>query len=311
MCCLFGIYNYGNTPIKNLNVLTNALARQATARGKDATGIAYCNNGKLVIHKEAKSAFDINFKHPDSVVAVMGHTRHTTQGKECFNFNNHPFPGSCKNIKFALAHNGILSNEAQLRQKFNLPQTKIQTDSYIAVQLLNYKKELNTDNLKFMAEQVKGSFAFTVLDEKNTLNLIRGDNPLSLLHFPDKKLYVYASTDSILLKGLIDANFFDDIKTGRFEEINIKSGDILSISPDGTIKHNTFEYTDTSYLSYFNWWNYGAYSRYGYGKTYSDTYVEDLKSIAKGLGYEPDSIDELLSEGFTPEEVEEYIYCME
>ena len=43
MCCLFGIYNYSGKNIKTLPKLTNALAREATIRGLDATGIAYNN----------------------------------------------------------------------------------------------------------------------------------------------------------------------------------------------------------------------------------------------------------------------------
>ena len=116
MCCLFGIYNYSGKDIKDLSKVTNALAKEATARGTDATGIAYNYKGSLVIHKEPKSAYQIKFKHPDNVTAVMGHTRHTTQGNEKLNYNNHPFSGKCRNTNFALAHNGILVNDKSLRR---------------------------------------------------------------------------------------------------------------------------------------------------------------------------------------------------
>ena len=80
MCCLFGFYNYSGKDITKLSVLTNSLAKQAIIRGKDASGIAYNDNGKLVIHKEGKSADKIDFKHTDDIVCVTGHTRHSTQG---------------------------------------------------------------------------------------------------------------------------------------------------------------------------------------------------------------------------------------
>ena len=123
MCCLFGFYNYSGQPIKNLSHLTNALAEEATARGTDATGIAYNHKDKLVIHKEPKSAFQVNFKHPDDVISVTGHTRHSTQGNKNKNYNNHPFSGHCKNANFALAHNGVLTNDSKLyvvRYKYRL-----------------------------------------------------------------------------------------------------------------------------------------------------------------------------------------------
>lgn len=306
MCCLFGFLNYSNKPIKDLSKLTNSLARQATARGTDATGIAYCDQNKLVVHKEPKRAFDMTFKHSDSVTAVMGHTRHATQGKETLNYNNHPFTGKCKNVNFALAHNGILANDDELKKLFNLPETKIETDSYVAVQLLKYKKHLNNNSLKFMAENVKGSFAFTILDTNNVLRIIRGDSPLSLLHFPQKQMYVYASTDSILFKSLVDTELFDDVKKGKFEEINVNSGDLISIFPDGSLTFDRFNYVDTSYYNRFSWWEYEPISL-----SYRDEYIDDLKSIAKSFGYASETVDSLLQEGFSLDEIEEYIYCYE
>ena len=95
----------------------------------------------IQIQKEAKSAYALDFKHPDNIHTLIGHTRHATQGKESCNFNNHPFSGTCKNMNFALAHNGVLSNDRELKLKFNLPKTKIETDSYVAVQLLRHRKK--------------------------------------------------------------------------------------------------------------------------------------------------------------------------
>ena len=74
-----------------------------------------------------------------------------------------------------------------------------------------------------MAENTEGSFAYSILDSNNTLWLIRGDSPLSLIHIPRYKLYVYASTDEILYKALVETKLFDEIKQGRFEEIQINS----------------------------------------------------------------------------------------
>ena len=300
MCCLFGFYNYSGKEIGKLSTLTNSFAMQATVRGTDAAGIAYNEKEKLIIHKEPKSADKIDFKHPDNITCVTGHTRHSTQGSHKKNYNNHPFYGRCKNTKFALAHNGVLLNDRELQRKYKLPKTKIETDSYVAVQLLEKKKILNSENIKFMAENTEGSFAYTILDSNNTLWLIRGDSPLSLIHIPRYKLYVYASTDEILYKALVDTKLFDEIKQGKFEEIQIESGDILNILPDGTLVHDKFKYTDYSCFK-CNWWDYDI--------TDDKTYIDDLKMIAQYHGYDKSMVDELIGEGFTPEEVEEFIYC--
>ena len=298
MCCLFGFYHCGGGKIDGLPRLTNLLAENATVRGTDAAGIAYNDRDKLIIHKEAKAAYNIDFKHPESVVCVTGHTRHATQGDKKKNYNNHPFAGACKNLKFALSHNGVLINDADLKKQYHLPKTKIATDSYVAAQLLEKKKQLNVDSVKFMAESINGSFAFSIIDSSDTLWLIRGDSPLSLVHLPNYRLYIYASTDEILYKSLVDTKLFNEIKTGSFEEITVRPGDILRILPNGKILTDTFSYTD---YSNFRWWDYSL----------KDDYIEDLKSVAAYQGFSPEVVDALLDEGFLPEEIEDYIYSME
>ena len=305
MCCLFGFLNYGGKEIKNLADITNALSVEATQRGTDATGIAYNCHGMMNIVKDGKAAHEMDFKHSDKIVTMTGHTRHSTQGSEKKNYNNHPFSGRCKNVRFALAHNGVLMNDKELRKKYKLPETKIETDSYIAVQLLELKRELNFESIKFMAEALEGSFSFSILDSYNALWLVKGDSPLHIIHFPKLKLYVYASTEEILWKALVETDLFDELKSGDHEKVSVHSGDIIKILPDGKISYGKFDYSDYStYRCYYNWWDYGTcYSS-------PSSYMDDLKAVAASEGISPDEIDWLAQNGFTPDEIEEYIYCL-
>lgn len=149
MCCLFGILdcedalsNYQRTK------LLSALAKASEARGKDATGIAYNASG-LRIYKRPKAAHKMRFHLPKEAHHIMGHTRMTTQGDERFNFNNHPFYGKA-DCTFALAHNGVLHNDHDLRKQLTLPQTHIETDSYVMVQMLEQSGELSMTSLGAM-----------------------------------------------------------------------------------------------------------------------------------------------------------------
>ena len=151
--------------------MVNILARACEVRGDDATGIAYNSDGKLCTYKRPLPAHKMKFKIPKDVRIVMGHTRMETSGDSKYNFNNHPFYGKTLNSEFALAHNGVLYNDKILRRTKNLPKTKIETDSYVAVQLIEKKRTLDTDSLKFMAESLEGSFTITVMDEDNNINL--------------------------------------------------------------------------------------------------------------------------------------------
>lgn len=306
MCGLFGFTTYRQEVIKDLQSLTKALAQQSAARGVDATGIAYAKGGNVCICKEAKSARIMEFKHPDDIGALIGHTRHSTQGDEKKNYNNHPFHGTTKNARFALAHNGVLWNDDTLRRELALPKTKIETDSFIAVQLIESRKTLNMESLRYMAEQVSGSFSFALLDDRRNVWLVKGDSPLHILHFPKEQIYVYASTEAILYKALVDTPLFDSLKKQEYAEVPITEGEILKISTDGKTERSVFAY---SYYSGKSWWQYGPYS-YG-GTLYSnerEDYLSSLRTVAAMQGLQPSAVDELLREGFTPEDVEDYIY---
>ena len=106
----------------------------------------------------------------------------------------------------------VLSNDKILSNTLKLPKSKVETDSYIAVQLLEHKGNLSMDSIKFMAESVEGSFSFSILDDHNNLYIVKGDSPISILHFKDLKLFVFASTDKILWNALINSPLFENLK---------------------------------------------------------------------------------------------------
>ena len=202
MCALFEFLDFGRIlPQKILRELTQALANSAEERGTDASGISYIKNGKVSIYKRPKPAHKLRFNFPAGTRAVMGHTRLTTQGNQKLNWNNHPFLGHA-DVDFAFAHNGVLYNDKELRQLKNLPDTHIETDSYIAVQLIEKQGKLDFDSLKSMAEDVQGSFTFTALDQSNNLYFVKGSSPMYLIYFRQFGLYVYASTETIMKNAL-------------------------------------------------------------------------------------------------------------
>lgn len=235
MCSLFGWLDYqGIIPHRVLRKLTQALANAAEERGTDAVGISYIDEGKVVIYKRPKPAHKLHFNQPEGTRAVMGHTRMTTQGNEKYNYNNHPFAGFAGDTSFAFAHNGALWNDKELRKDKLIPDTHIETDSYAACQLIEQQNKLDFDSLKYMAETVEGNFTFTVLDDSNSLYIIKGSNPMCLLHFKDIGLYVYASTESIMKNALkrVGLHKFanERIKTDEGDIIRIDRNGVLSLS---------------------------------------------------------------------------------
>ena len=116
----------------------------------------------------------------------------------------------------------------ELRQTENLPDTHIQTDSYVAVQLLEQQKTLDFTTISAMAEKIQGSFVFTVLDRDDNLYFVRGDNPLAIFDFGG--FYLYASTEEILRRAM------RKLRLHHQEAVHTEEGDILKIDRIGQCK---------------------------------------------------------------------------
>ena len=141
MCSLFGMIDYNRKlTTRQKNKILNTLAKECEVRGTDATGIAYNFAGRMRIYKRPLPAHKMRLHIPNGVNVVMGHTRMTTQGSEKRNQNNHPFAGKVDGKTFALAHNGVLWNDKTLKLTETLPETSVETDSYVALQLIEKQK---------------------------------------------------------------------------------------------------------------------------------------------------------------------------
>lgn len=295
MCAIFGFLDYGKKVSHHvLTELLKELSIAAECRGTDATGISYVKDGNMVTFKKAKPAHKVRLYFPKGTTAVIGHTRFTTQGSEKHNYNNHPFEGRTETNSFALAHNGVLHNDRKLRHDLNLPTTKIETDSYIAVQLLEMQNKVDEASLRYTAETVSGNFVFTVLRNDNTLFLIKGDNPLTICHYPELGLYVYASTHDILAHALMAVKIF-----GTIEQVAAEDGNIVAIDASGKVTVSTFEQQMPQF--HFHPWFMPHLTEP------DDDYIDDLLLMCGCYGIDRKDVELLLDIGYTPDEVEEML----
>ena len=304
MCCLFGMLDYGHQLTrKQRSRLFTVLSTACEERGTDATGIAYNHNGRQIIYKRPLPAHLMWYRVPVEVTTVMGHTRMTTQGSALRLENDHPFRGCAGGTQFALAHNGVLYNEKLLRKDQKLPDTSIETDSYVAVQLLEKFGRVDFKGLQEMAEVLEGSFTFTVLSG-DALYFVKGNNPMCIYHYRQAGLYVYASTEEILKKAMLQAK----LRLGSVEKIDLLSGEILRIDVQGRISRSHFDDSRlyTSFLPPWTHWEGYALVKRPYAQ---DSWLEDLKSVAVFYGLYPEDIDALIQDGMDPLEIEEMLYC--
>ena len=176
----------------------------------------------------------------------------------------------------------------------------MQTDSFIAVQLIEQQKSLDFSSLRYTAEAVEGSFSFTVLSERDDLYLIKGDNPLNIAHFPAVGVFAYASTTEILNKALARCGNW----LGRGEKVDIAMGDIVKIDRKGRITRSTFD-ASKFYLSSWGYWDVPLYPKVPHSE---EEHLALLKSVAKAFGFTGEMVDRLLEQGFSTDDIEEILY---
>ena len=152
-------------------------------------------------------------------VCGIGHTRWTTHGVPS-DTNAHPHLSA--DGKFAVVHNGIIENFAEIRtelQKYGI-EFKSETDTEVIVQLLayNYKGNFKMALMKTIA-RLEGSYA---------IGVISADNPGTILA---------ARLSSPLIIGLgIGENYFASDITALVSNtknvIDMDDGEVAEITPD-------------------------------------------------------------------------------
>ena len=173
--------------------------------------------------------------------------------------------------------------------------TSVETDSYVAVQLLEQQKTLDFDSLQAMAEKVEGSFVFTVLDKDNSIWFVVGDNPLCVMFYDG--FLIYASTQEILCKTIKKLRL-----KAPTDILEPQEGEIMKISHTGRITTGTF----TPHTTFEHWWRKSPFYRSYYEDT--PTSYDDLFSVAKAFGVTTDEVQALLDYGCSEEEIEEMLY---
>ncbi len=180
MCGIFGMVGKGNVLPQTIDGL-----KKLEYRGYDSSGIAFLENQKLTVLKQVGEIAQLetllqNTTHTASV--AISHTRWATHG-EPNTTNAHPHVS--QNQQFALVHNGIIENYLPLKQTLSGVPFVSQTDTEVAVQLLEKNFHGNVlQALQQTCNQQTGSYAFAVVfqGEPNTLYVAKNNSPLVVAH---------------------------------------------------------------------------------------------------------------------------------
>jgi glucosamine--fructose-6-phosphate aminotransferase (isomerizing) len=164
-----------------LPILVDSLKR-LEYRGYDSAGVAVLANGGVVIHKDKGYIANLERGLPDADGSVTGiaHTRWATHGKPSQE-NAHPFLDCSGEI--AIAHNGIVENYLELRERLQGEGHKFtsETDTETVAHLVEkyYEGDLKTAVRKALGE-VRGAYAFLAVHSREPGKVVaaRNESPL-------------------------------------------------------------------------------------------------------------------------------------
>tara|TARA_B100000945_G_scaffold283373_1_gene252383 strand:+ start:6785 stop:8602 length:1818 start_codon:yes stop_codon:yes gene_type:complete len=182
MCGISGIVHTENFGRNLLNSIRNL-----EYRGYDSCGVAVIKKGKIDLRKNIGGIDDVNLKERlDQMQGKIGiaHTRWATHGGVTQE-NAHPHLSA--NRKFAVVHNGIISNYQKLREELLSEGVSFNslTDTEVFVNLLE-KSYIDSNDLEqaFLAalNQIEGSFSIVMLSSHDPEHLycVKKESPLLL-----------------------------------------------------------------------------------------------------------------------------------
>jgi amidophosphoribosyltransferase len=220
-CGLMGIYGHANAA-----ELTYYGLYALQHRGQESAGIVTSDNKQFRVHRGmglVPQVFTGDVLHNLVGSMAVGHTRYSTTGSSHIR-NAQPLTVDCGRGQIAIAHNGNLTNAAQLRDELEAQGSIFQTtvDSEIILHLMAQPTlGGNENNLIQTMHRIEGAYSLVIMTEQELIGVRDpfGFRPLVLGKVDDA--WVLASETCAL--DLIHARFVRDIEPGEIVIID-KSG---------------------------------------------------------------------------------------
>lgn len=199
-------------------------------RGYDSAGIALLNDGLKVYKKKGKVANleeELQGKDLHSNIGI-GHTRWATHG-EPSDRNAHPHRSASG--RFAMIHNGIIENYAQLKQELLSKGYEFHSDTDTEV-LLNFIDDIQKNNdcapeeaVRIALKRVVGAYVIVLLDQENPDTLIAARKGSPLVIGVGKNEHFLASDASPIIEYTKEVVYVNDYEVAiiRPDELILKN----------------------------------------------------------------------------------------
>jgi amidophosphoribosyltransferase len=217
-CGVFGVYGHPNAA-----ELTYYGLYALQHRGQESAGIVTSDGLRFHEHKGmglVSQVFRGNILQELAGEIAIGHTRYSTTGSSLLQ-NAQPLTANCARGQIAVAHNGNLTNAAQLRDELEARGSILQTtvDSEIILHLMAQPSENGHGNNLIQAiRRVEGAYSLVIMGQNELIGVRdpHGFRPLCIGKIDDA--WVLASETCAL--DLIHAKFVRDVEPGEIVAIN-------------------------------------------------------------------------------------------
>jgi amidophosphoribosyltransferase len=206
-------------------------------RGQESAGIVTCHEGKFYKHHGmglVPQVFNPKILHDLVGNMGIGHTRYSTTGTSNLR-NAQPLTVDCTRGQIAVAHNGNLTNAAQLRDELEEHGLVFQTtvDSEIIIMMFAQPSLNGVENtLVQTLRRIEGAYSLVIMTEKELIGARDpfGFRPLSIGRVDGA--WVLAS-ESVALDQ-IHAQFVREVEPGEIVIINEKGLVSIQAFPEHT-----------------------------------------------------------------------------
>lgn len=212
-CGVFGIYGHPNAA-----ELTYYGLYALQHRGQESAGIVTSDGKQFRVHRGmglVSQIFSGGTLHDLVGHTAVGHTRYSTTGSSHIR-NAQPLTVDCARGQIAIAHNGNLTNAAQLREELEAKGSIFQTtvDSEIILHLMAQPTlGGHENNLVQTVRRIEGAYSLVIMTENELIGVRdpHGFRPLSIGKVGDA--WVLASETCAF--DLIQAKFVRDVEPGE------------------------------------------------------------------------------------------------
>ncbi|MCC2589813.1 amidophosphoribosyltransferase [Chryseobacterium sp. MFBS3-17] len=247
-CGIFGMYS--DTDLDTFSLSQFGLFA-LQHRGQEACGISVMKQGKIVNIKDEGLVLDVykEIQEPEAFMgnAAIGHTRYTTAGdKKKYNFQPFFAKNEYDQIVLSIAHNGNLTNAAELKKELEDEGVvfRATSDSEVILRLIQKNLDLGLRAaIKVTMEKIHGAYSVVGMTRNKFFAFrdFHGIRPL-VLGVADENTYVVAS-ESVALDA-VGAQYMRDILPGEIVYTNENEKGLHSflVKEDCQNKICSFEY---------------------------------------------------------------------